>query len=110
MIEKMNEKVITLPDRETMFQNLVEVDDMHHLQERFYPILLERAGETKVARGVIMMLALAIRDYSNDLSFPEMIQDSLLNRMEFYLRALIEDEEVLNDAITTWGEILKSKE
>lgn len=103
----MNEKIITLPDKKIMLQKLSEVDDTNHLQERFYPILLKRAGETKVAIGVIMMLTLAIHDYSNDLPFSRMIQESLHSRMELYLGALIDDEEVLNEAIEIWRRIKK---
>ena len=40
----MNDKVITLPDAESMLQRLNKVDDNSHLQERFYPLLLKNAG------------------------------------------------------------------
>lgn len=58
----MAEKRITLPDHEEMLRRLVAVDDNDHLQERFYPILLQSAGRQLVGQGVVMMFTLAISD------------------------------------------------
>jgi hypothetical protein len=93
----MNDKVITLPDADDMLRRLIEVDDINHLQERFYPLLLRNAGEEKVATGVVMMITLAIHDYSEGM--PPMIQGLMFMNMENYLKALIDDEEVLQEAI-----------
>lgn len=93
----MNDKVITLPDREIMFQRLNKVDDNSHLQERFYPLLLKNAGEERVATGVVLMITLAIHDYSEGM--PPMIQSLMFMKMEDYLQALIDDEDVLQEAI-----------
>jgi hypothetical protein len=93
----MNDKVITLPDREIMFQRLNKVDDNSHLQERFYPLLLKNAGEERVATGVVLMITLAIHDYSEGM--PPMIRGLMFMKMEDYLQALIDDEDVLQEAI-----------
>ncbi|HRY22324.1 MAG TPA: hypothetical protein P5311_00975 [Candidatus Dojkabacteria bacterium] len=99
----MNDKVITLPDADDMLHRLIEVDDINHLQERFYPLLLRNAGEEKVATGVVMMITLAIHDYSEGM--PPMIQGLMSMNMENYLKALIDDEEVLQEAIEFFQEV-----
>lgn len=99
----MNDKVITLPDADDMLHRLIEVDDINHLQERFYPLLLRNAGEEKVATGVVMMITLAIHDYSEGM--PSMIQGLMFMNMENYLKALIDDEEVLQEAIEFFEEV-----
>ena len=63
----MNKKTVTLPDRDEMLKRLLKVSNDSHAQERFYPILLQSAGRVLVAQGVVMMLALAIHDYTEGM-------------------------------------------
>jgi hypothetical protein len=88
----MSDKVITLPGQEEMLQRLIQVNDNAHAQERFYPILLKSAGEARVAAGVVVMLQLAIYDYTEGL--PPMIGGLLQMRLDDYIDALVDDEEV----------------
>jgi len=91
----MNEKVAILPNRDEMFGRLVRVSDEQHLQDCFYPILLRQAGQGREALGVVMMLTLAIRDYTKDM--PSMV--GLLNGMApDFIDALIVDPEIAAEA------------
>lgn len=100
----MSDKVITLPNREEMQQRLLAVDDNSHLQERFYPLLLQHAGEEKVARGVVMLLALAIYDYTSGM--PPVMSGLMYMKADSYIDALVDDPEVAEAAKASLAEAL----
>lgn len=62
------EELITLPDQEEMLARLVAIDDLPHLVKKFYPLLLEQAGQQKYRSGVELMVRLAIDNYTQDLA------------------------------------------
>lgn len=98
-----NETRITLPDAETMMARLKEVSDESHGVERFYPLLTKYAGEERVPMGIIMMLQLAIHDYTNGM--PPMMVGMLNMNMERYIDALIIDESAASEAKAHWAEV-----
>lgn len=102
---KMSEKVITLPNHEDMQQRLLAVDDDERLQHEFYPHLLQHAGEEKVAQGVVMLLALAIFDFTNGM--PPMMSGLMYMRANRYVDALVDDPEVADAAKRFLAEALK---
>jgi hypothetical protein len=100
----MNEKTITLPDREDMLKRLLGVCDMSHMEERFYPILLKNAGQERVASGVVMMLALAIHDYTEGM--PAMMSGLIYMEAPNFIDALVDDKEVAEQAKTFLQQVL----
>jgi hypothetical protein len=100
------EGLFTLADKEEMLQRLNAVDDNAHFQERFYPKLLRDAGTQKVPMGVIMMLTLAIHDYSKGM--PPMIAGMVSMRVPEYIDALIPDPKLAAEAKTLWAQIEES--
>jgi len=92
----MNEKTIVLPDRKEMLKRLVAVSDESHFQERFYPILAQSAGRELVASGVVMMLTLAIHDYTKGM--PPMMAGLVHMYVPQFIDALVDDKEVAEQA------------
>ncbi len=92
----MTDKTFNLPSKEEMLARLLKVDDNGHFQERFYPKLLKEAGQQKVAMGVVMLLQLAIYDYTQGM--PAMMVSLLNMRMNDFIDALCPDEEIAAEA------------
>lgn len=92
----VNEKVVTLPNREEMLANLIKVKGDPHLQENFYPILLKQAGQERVSRGIVMMLMLAIYDYTKGM--PPVIANIMYMQAPDFIDALVSDPEVKKEA------------
>ena len=98
-----NEKVVILPNEEEMLKNLLEIDDNSHLQERFYPLLTRQAGQEKVAEGVVLMLSLAISDYTQGM--PSMLSSLMYMKLPNFIDALVDDPEVAQQAKDLFKEI-----
>ncbi len=92
----MNEKVIVLPDRAEMLARLLGVSDDSHLSERFFPILLRHAGQTRNAHGIVLTLLLAIHDYTEGM--PVVMEAVLMLMLPALIRALVIDTEVADAA------------
>lgn len=80
-----------LPQKDEMLQRLLAVDSSNHLQQSFYPILLKEAGQSKVAAGVVLLLQLAIYDYSENL--PPIMGVLMEMKMNDFIDALVRDED-----------------
>lgn len=91
-------KVFTLPNRDEMMRRLTSVMDEPHAIQNFYPLLARHAGEEKAGMGVVMMLQLAIHDYTQGM--PPIMANILQMRVDDFLKALIDDEEALEEALT----------
>lgn len=102
----MPDKTFILPSREEMLQRLLKVDDNSHLQQKFYPLLAKHCGEQKVAQGVVIMLQLAIHDYTQGL--PAMMVSLLNMQMSNFIDALCPDEEIAAEAKAFFGEVRAS--
>jgi uncharacterized membrane-anchored protein YjiN (DUF445 family) len=100
----MNKKKVTLPDRDEMLKRLLKVSSDPHAQNRFYPILLQSAGQELVAHGVVMMIVLAIYDYTNNMS-PAM-SNLMYMQAPRIIEALVDDEEIATEAKSFLEEIL----
>ena len=103
----MNKKTVTLPDRDEMLKRLLKVSDNSHAQERFYPILLQSAGRVLVAQGVVMMLTLAIYDYTEGM--PPMMTNLMYMQAPHIIEALVDDKEIADQAKAFLQETLTTK-
>ncbi|MFH1314959.1 MAG: hypothetical protein ABIH67_01020 [Candidatus Uhrbacteria bacterium] len=92
----MSRTVITLPDREEMLQRLMQVNDRNHVQQKLYPILLNHAGQEKVAQGIPVMLALAINDYTTGM--PAVVAGMVWDYVPAWIDALVDDQDVAAEA------------
>lgn len=96
-------RLITLPGQEEMARRLdtVDVDDVSHIKHRLYPLILENAGRSLSGEGVVNVLAIAIGTYTNDFlqEVRGEIRTYLMGLIEQFVRALIDDEQVLEEAI-----------
>ena len=64
----MPDKTFSLPPKEEMLQRLLKVSDNPYTKDKFYPLLTKHGGEQKTAMGVVLMLELAIRDYTQGMA------------------------------------------
>lgn len=108
-IETSKDAVITLPDRATMLNRLLAVDTNDHVQERFIPLLLQHAGTEKVGEGIVMMISLAIHDYTQGM--PPMMTNLMYMNMDRYIDALAGgNRAVVKRAKEFFGEVTASHE
>lgn len=103
----MPNKTFTLPSKEEMLQRLLKVDDNSHAQQKFYPLLTKHGGEQKVAMGVVLMLQLAIYDYTQGM--PAMMVSLLNMQMNDFIEALCPDEEVAAEAKAFFEQAMAAK-
>ncbi len=103
----MSDKTFNLPAKEEMLQRLLKVDDNSHAQEKFYPLLTKHGGEQRVAMGVVLMLQLAIHDYTQGM--PAMMMSLLNMRMNDFIDALCPDAEIAAEAKTFLGQAMAAK-
>ena len=106
--EKKKDKAITLPNREEMLQRLLKVNNEGHLTEKFYPILLRDAGQQRVGAGVVMMLALAIHDYTEGM--PPIMANAMYMKAPEFIDALIDDKEVAKNAKDFLQEVISASQ
>ncbi|MEK7159761.1 MAG: hypothetical protein AAB766_04655 [Patescibacteria group bacterium] len=103
----MDEKRFFLPDRETMLERLLKVNDDVYYREGFYPLLLKHAGERKVAPGVVLLLTLAIHDFTEGM--PRVMVSLLHAQMPEFIDALIIDPKLAQDAKDFYSEATNTK-
>lgn len=101
----MSDKIIILPDREEMLRRLVAVNDSSHYQERFYPILLKQAGQERVAEGIVLMLSLAVHEYTAGMH--HQMANLLFMEVPDFIDALIDDKEAAEKTKVMWEEVLQ---
>lgn len=92
----MPNKTFTLSSKDEMLKRLLKVDNNAHFQQKFYPKLLKEAGSEKVAMGVVMLLQLAIYDYTEGM--PASMGVIMNMRMPDFIDALCPDEESAKEA------------
>lgn len=90
-------KVTRLPEKEDMLARLISVNDDSHAVEQFYPLILKDAGRELVGSGVVLMLHLAIHDYTEGM--PPFMGALIQMSLKGYVEALIDDPEVKADAL-----------
>ena len=86
-----NDIYFYLPDRATMLARLNRVNSSAHLNEYFYPKLLEEAGTEVMVVKVVLIITVAIQHYSRPLQ-PSMTT-LLLDQMDDWIDALVPDAE-----------------
>lgn len=91
----MDKKVIVLPQAEEMIKRLTTVCD-DDLAQRLYRNVAQRAGEEKVAGGVVMMFTLGIYDVCQ--GYPPFMQGLMHGFVPMWIDALIDDKDVANEA------------
>ena len=91
-----NTPTVVLPAQEEMTRRLASLQDHEHVVKRFHPILLKSAGQEKSGPGVVMMLTLAIHDYTQGMTGN--MADDMTRDCSKYLDILIDDEVVKADA------------
>ena len=91
----MNDKVIVLPNADEIIKRLNKVID-DELSNRLYKIIAKKAGEEKVAAGVVMMFTLGIYDACQ--GYPPMMQSLMFNFIPMWIDVLIDDKEVAEAA------------
>ena len=94
----MSEKVITLPNREEMLKRLLRVSEDQHLQERFYPILLELAEKQYITEDVVMRLMTTIQNFVK--SMPPIAMRMMYMRAPQFIDALVNDLDAASQAKT----------
>ncbi len=94
---------ITLADAETIMNRLKAVDDNDHCVEKFYPLLAKNGGRELVPMGIVMMLQLAIYDYTKGM--PAIIVHALNMNMDRYIEALVPDESAAAEAKAYWAKV-----
>jgi len=103
VLQMSDETRITLPDADTMMSRLKEINDDDHQVQGFYPLLTKRAGEERVPVGIVMMLQLAIHDYTEGM--PPILAIALQMNMERYIDALVTDESAAAEAKAFWAKV-----
>ncbi len=85
------EKIVTLPDSETMLERLVEAGgDLGDLRKGFYPLFLKKSGRKMTAEGIVMTLVSVFDEYAEECAKRQSrppIQASSARAKEF-IRAL----------------------
>lgn len=101
----MNNKVIVLPKADEIIKRLNTVMD-DELGNRLYKIIAERAGEEKVAAGVVMIFTLGIYDACQ--GYPPMMQGLMFNFVPMWIDVLIDDKEVAEAAKAFYQEAVNA--
>ncbi|MDO8514365.1 MAG: hypothetical protein Q7S50_02355 [bacterium] len=93
---------VTLPSREEMLERLKQVDDSPYMQEKFYPLLLRHAGSPKVPQGVVVILTLALADYTKEM--PPQAAAGILMNIDGFIDAPVPDADVAQKTKDLWKE------
>ncbi len=105
-MRQREEGVTVLPAADKMLQSLIAVDDQPHFQERFYPILLKDAGREVGAKGIVMMLSLAIYDYTKGM--PQIVAALMQCMIPRFIDALVTDPKVAEAAKAFHAEVMQA--
>ncbi len=89
-------KTFVLPSEEEMLKRLGKVDTIDYVQEKFYPFLTKHGGKSKTSSGLVLMLNLAIHDYTGGAQ--GMMLSHLYDRMNDFIDALCSDKEIAAEA------------
>lgn len=65
-VQFMSKKKAKLPERQQMLQQLIAMNSSQYLREKFYPLVLEYAGQEKTANDIASMLITAICKFAVD--------------------------------------------
>jgi hypothetical protein len=90
----MSERIVTLPNRETLTQNLLSISCHGFYQDHLYPMIVQHAEEEKTIPQLVKWLALVIMQAFEESYTPV----GVIGHIYQFLPALIMDEEVREQA------------
>lgn len=102
----MNQRRITLPDRDDMLRRLRKVSTQEAFETCFYPYIVQEAGAQRDASGIVMILQLAFMEFLKRQ--PKVVAAALLMRTEEYVRALVDDKKVQKEALAHVAEMKRA--
>jgi hypothetical protein len=94
-------KTTVMPDRDEMLRRLASVNDSPWNVERFYPLIAEAADTERVGFGLPLLFETAIADVSDG----DPLGSALRFQVPARLRALVDDAQVLDEALAAFYEI-----
>lgn len=89
---------VVLPGREEMRVRLLAVDGSAHLEQKFYELLLRRAGEKNTIEGVISTVLLYLHRYVVGAGLSADLFQALMMRVPEFIAALVVDPVVADEA------------
>lgn len=95
--------LITLPEAEDMLMRLKNAHDEASRVERLYPILAKNGGQEKTPLDIIIMVQLAIIDYT--MSLPLLMTKIVQEDMVRYIDAIVVDVQAAAKTKAVWAEI-----
>lgn len=94
-------KTTLLPSREDIIARLTAVNDTPWNVEKFYPRVAAAAGTERAGGGLPLLFELAIADVCDG----DPLAAAVRMQVPAWLRALVDDEQVLADALEAFFEI-----
>lgn len=91
----MSDKTVVLPNAQAMMNRLMGVADNRWLRHDFYPLLLQHAGSTQTAEGIVRLL----EDCIGTCATRKTDRVRLTIHAIDFLEAIIPDREVAREAI-----------
>ena len=92
----MPNRVVILPQAQEMLRCLQGVDANPCYIERFYPIILKRSGETRNAHEIVMILQLAIYEFTKGMT--DAVRSGMYSQVPDIIDSLVVDREVAGEA------------
>ncbi len=105
-MRQREEGVIVLPAADEMLQRLIAVNDHLHFQGQFYPILLKDAGRELSANGIVLMLFMAIYDYTEGM--PPIARVVILDEIPQFIDALVTDPKLAEAAKAVYAKAMQA--
>lgn len=94
-------KTTILPEPDEIMRRLAAVEDSSWNAEHFYPKIAAAGGSERAGVGLPLLFELAIADVTDG----EPLASAMRYLVPAWLRVLVDDEEVLNDALGAFYEI-----
>ena len=105
--DKMDEKTVRLPSEKEIMKRFHGLDlgrDEH--MEKFYMLIAQKADQEYVASGVVTMITMKIAEFVSS-GYPPVMTSVLMTGIPLYIEALIDDEEVCEEAKAYYEEFRK---
>ncbi|MFH1656196.1 MAG: hypothetical protein ABH956_00275 [Candidatus Nealsonbacteria bacterium] len=98
----IEERFITLPDRQEMLRRLMEVSDYSHRKKYCYPFFLRFAGLRCSALKVVIIFKRIVRTYTSGMLSvtAHYVSESMYAQSSEYMDALIDNKEIAQEAKT----------
>jgi hypothetical protein len=100
----MSDETITLPKHDRMLEFLIDVSDDQDLLERFYPVLLQEAGQNHTIAGISRMFLVAIGQYVTRK--PRSERNRMYRMVPFFIDAIVRDKKLAKEIKKSWRKLL----